>query len=245
MESKIDITSDRLQNKIAIEFIEQHISKGKKLKLLDVGSADNIIKHYLPKNIEYYSLDLSKEEQDEELREYKHEFVLNLDKEKIPVKDEFFDIIVCLDVLEHTIYPEKVLEEFKRITKKDGIFIISIPNEYNFVHRIYYLFAIKTRGETPWKVVEMHQHIQKPRVKDIINLLSDNFEISKIQYLFMSRTSYKNKAFVFVDKFFNILAQIHPSLFAVNVITICKNKKMLKQKNKVDDFAIKNRPKYY
>ena len=245
MESKIDITPDRLQNKIAIEFIEQHISKDKKLKLLDVGSADNIIKYHLPENIEYYSLDLPKKEQDEELREYEHEFILDLDKEKVPVKDNFFDIIICLDVIEHTTYPEKVLEEFKRITKKDGIFIISIPNEYNFVHRMYYLFAIKTMGEIPWKVVEMHQHIQKPRVKDIINLLSDNSEISKIRYLFMSRTSYKSKTFAFVDKFFNILAQIHPSLFAVNVVAICKNKKMLKQKNKVDNFDAENRPKYY
>lgn len=244
MESKIDITSDRLQNKIAIEFIEQY-SKDKKLKLLDVGSADNIIKHYLPKNIKYYSLDLPKKEQDKELRDYEHEFTLDLDKEKIPVKNNFFDIIVCLDVIEHTIYPEKVLEEFKRITKKDGIFIISIPNEYNFIHRIYYLFAIKTRGEIPWKIVEMHQHIQKPRVKDIINLLSDNSEISKIQYLFISRASYKNKVFAFIDKFFNILAQIYPSLFAVNVTAMCKNKKMSKQKNKIDDFAIKNRLKYY
>ncbi len=222
-EKEVKITPDRLQNKIAIKFIWQDIFKGKQMRLLDVGSADNIIKSFLPKEIKYSSLELPDEEIfDKDERGFEHEFRLDLDKEKISVEDNFFDIIVCLDVLEHTMYPEKVLEEFKRITKKNGFFIISLPNEYNFLHRIYHLFAIKTKSEVPWKVVEMHQHIHKPRVKDILNLLSSNFKICKVKYHWESRASYKSKTFAIVDKFFNGLAQIYPSLFARDVVAMCK-----------------------
>ena len=119
-----EITSDRIHVKRALEIIKQK-TRGinKKINLLDVGSADNIIKDFLPDNFKYYSLELPPEEQDEELRKEKHEFVLDLDKDKIPVKDGFFDVIVCLDVIEHTLYPERVLEELKRVTKKGGIFV--------------------------------------------------------------------------------------------------------------------------
>ena len=242
----MEITPDRLHNKIALKFLKEKLSifGDKEIKLLDVGSADNIIKEFLPKNVKYYSLELPEEEQDEELREYKHEFILDLDREHIPVESGFFDIIVCLDVIEHTLYPERVLEELKRVTKKDGIFVISIPNEYNFVHRFYYLFAIKTRGETPWKVVEMHQHIQKPRVRDTINLLSNNFKKMKVEYIWASRSSYKNKFFRIIDKIINMMAKVNPSLFAINVVAICEEKKNIKN-DENGNFSAQNRKKYY
>ena len=222
----VKITSDRFQNKIALDLARRYIFKNiqKKMNLLDVGSADNIIKHFLPKNVEYYSLELPKEERDEDLREYDHEITFNLDNGKLPIEDNFFDIIVCLDTLEHTMYPKRVLREFKRITKKDGFFIISLPNEYNFLLRLYYLLAIKTRTEIPWEVVEIHQHIQKPRVKDIIHLLRDNFKIYDVVYHWESRASYKNNFFVVIDRLINLLAKIYPSLFARDVVAVCKFK---------------------
>ncbi|MEK6871945.1 MAG: class I SAM-dependent methyltransferase [Nanoarchaeota archaeon] len=244
---KIEITSDRFQNKIALDLMRKYIfnSDHKKMKLLDVGSADNIIKNFLPKNIEYYSLELPKEEQDEDLRDYNHEITFNLDDGRIPVEDNTFDIIVCLDTLEHTMYPKRVLKEFKRITKKRGFFIISLPNEYNFLLRLYYLLAIKTRTEIPWEVVEIHQHIQKPRVGDIIQLLNDNFKIYEVIYHWESRASYKNKLFIMIDKFINLLARIYPSIFARDVVAICKFKSKFEtpQKNKKNLFI--QDKKYY
>lgn len=45
----------------------------------------------------------------------------------IPVKDNSFDIILCSEVLEHIKNPNKVLEEFARIIKKDGILLLTAP----------------------------------------------------------------------------------------------------------------------
>lgn len=214
---KINIPPDRQQNRIAFEFLEKMVFDGKKRKLLDVGSADNLLKNFFPKNIEYFSLDVDN-------KDIEHNFVVDLDKKRIPVKDGFFDIILCLEVLEHTCYPERILKEFLRITKKNSVFIFSLPNEYNFLQRLYYLFAIKRKTETPWKVVELHLHIQKPRIKDILALLSKDFKINKVEYNWESRTSSRNRLFVYIDKFINILAKIYPDLFARDVILICMRK---------------------
>ena len=40
----------------------------------------------------------------------------------------FFDYIVCADVLEHLLQPERILAELKLLLKKDGKLVISLPN---------------------------------------------------------------------------------------------------------------------
>lgn len=46
------------------------------------------------------------------------------------IPEEQFDIVVCTEVLEHTLNPFKAVDEIKRILKKDGLALISVP--YNF-----------------------------------------------------------------------------------------------------------------
>ena len=214
---EINIPSDRLQNKIAFELIERDILQNKEIKLLDVGSADNILEKFMPKNVKYYSHDVA----DYGVR---HDFSIDLDKKKFPVKKEFFDIILCLETLEHTMSPEKVLEELRRISKKDARFVFSLPNDYNFLQRIYYLLAIKTENEKPWKIVDEHHHIHKPRIKDIINLVSKDFNIKKIKYQWESRKSEKSRFFKAVDKIINYFAGICPNLFARDAIMLCEKR---------------------
>jgi len=213
----INIPFDRQQNKIAFDFIKKLIFNGKKRKLLDVGSADNLLKPHLPQNVRYYSLDINN-------LEAEHDFIIDLDKKKIPVKNGFFDIILCLDILEHTMYPEKILKELNRVTKQNAVFVISLPNEYNFLQRLYYLFAIKKQTEIPWRVVEEHQHIQKPRIKDIMGLLSKEFKILGVKFHWESRSSSSSMIFAGVDKCINVLAKIYPNLFARDVVVMCVKK---------------------
>ena len=49
---------------------------------------------------------------------------------EIPIDgEEIFDVVVCFEVLEHISEHEKMLEEVKRVLKKEGIFIVSTPNK--------------------------------------------------------------------------------------------------------------------
>jgi ubiquinone/menaquinone biosynthesis C-methylase UbiE len=50
------------------------------------------------------------------------------DAHNLPYPDKSFDLVLCIDVLEHTQMPEKVLSEIKRVTNEFGFIIIHVPN---------------------------------------------------------------------------------------------------------------------
>lgn len=50
---------------------------------------------------------------------------------KLPYKDNFFDLVICTEVLEHLHNPKKALHEILRVSKKYAI--ISVPNEPFFM----------------------------------------------------------------------------------------------------------------
>ena len=49
----------------------------------------------------------------------------NLDN--IPIKDGFFDAIICNAVLEHVDNPDKVIKEFNRVMKRGGYLYLCVP----------------------------------------------------------------------------------------------------------------------
>ncbi len=179
----------------------------KKYNVLEVGAGEQLIKPYLGKNFTYKGMDLGKNQ----------DYNFNLDGGKFPIKSEVFDIIICLETMEHVMYPERVLKEIVRVAKKDAFFFLSMPNEYNFLQRFYHLFGIKTFIDAPFRLVEEHLHIHKPRVKDILNLFSKHLKIQKIDYVWESRhsTEYLTYSSFFraIDKFIDVLAKLWPEMF--------------------------------
>lgn len=49
------------------------------------------------------------------------------DATKIPLKDERFDAVSCIDVVEHISQDEKVIQEICRVLKPRGKFVFSVP----------------------------------------------------------------------------------------------------------------------
>jgi 2-polyprenyl-3-methyl-5-hydroxy-6-metoxy-1,4-benzoquinol methylase len=47
---------------------------------------------------------------------------------QLPVRDESFDVVISSEVLEHTDAPERVIMEFARIMRKDGLLVLTTPN---------------------------------------------------------------------------------------------------------------------
>jgi len=134
---------------------------------------NRIIKKYLPQNITCDSLDFGKS----------HKFNFSLDDRKFPINDKVYDLIICTETLEHVMHPQRVINEIKRVAKPDATLFFSMPNEYNFVSRIYFLLGKKTMVNEPFQIVEKHLHIHKPSIKDILNLFSNNFKIIEVEYL--------------------------------------------------------------
>lgn len=53
--------------------------------------------------------------------------------EKLPLKNEMFDLILCTEVLEHCKNDKETLEEFYRVLKPHGTLVLTVPNtNYNY-----------------------------------------------------------------------------------------------------------------
>lgn len=66
--------------------------------------------------------------------------------ENLPFKQEEFDAVFALEILEHVFEPKKVLAEIKRVLKKSGYAIFLVPTE-NFLFQIIWFFWVRTRGK--------------------------------------------------------------------------------------------------
>jgi len=201
-----EIRSDVKQYRYIVEDLHKNF-RGRAFKLLEVGAGSCLIKPFVPDNISYHSLDFDES----------HTFSFNLDDGKFPINDCQYDIIICTETLEHVMYPHNVMSEMLRVAKDDAVFFISQPNEYNFLQRVYYLLAKKPPlTDEPYLLVEKHQHIHRPRVKDAISLVSKYLKIKRFWFIWQSRQSGHGKLkFVakFVDSIIIFLARIYPSMF--------------------------------
>jgi 2-polyprenyl-3-methyl-5-hydroxy-6-metoxy-1,4-benzoquinol methylase len=71
---------------------------------------------------------------------------LNLDGNALPFEDGSQDFVCCNHVLEHIFQTEKLVREFRRIVKPDGMCLISVPNLAAWVNRVFFLFAGQPLG---------------------------------------------------------------------------------------------------
>lgn len=88
-------------------------------------------------------------------RKYKNLQLLKADAHSSPFKKNSFDLVICLEVLEHVKDPAKVLIEIKRVLKNDGIAIIEMDTG-NLLFKIVWFFWTHVRNGV-WK----HAHIQE------------------------------------------------------------------------------------
>ena len=104
------------------------------LKILELGSnyGSNlaiISQNHL--NIDFYGIDINQEAIDLGRQKY-GDFITfecaDITTYEGELYQQEYDYIILLDVLEHLTYPLECLKKWKKCLKKDGIFIINIPN---------------------------------------------------------------------------------------------------------------------
>lgn len=61
----------------------------------------------------------------------------DLENEKLPYPDNYFDVIYSKSVIEHFYYPEKLVHEIYRVLKPGGLVITLVP-DWEFNIRIYF-----------------------------------------------------------------------------------------------------------
>ncbi len=97
--------------------------------ILDVGCASgwflSQIATQLPGGV-YTGIDVYKNAILYGKKQYKKLKLIHADGHALPFGDNTFDVVICNEVLEHVLEPEKVLLEIKRVLKPYGIAIIEM-----------------------------------------------------------------------------------------------------------------------
>lgn len=94
------------------------------------------------------------------------------DIHNLPFRESVFDIVLCLEVLEHVNNIDRGLREFSRVIKTNAIELISMPNRLS----LYYIFQRIFPVITP---VSQNPHL-KFQVSSIKRIVSNsNFKILK------------------------------------------------------------------
>lgn len=113
----------------------------------------------------------------------------DLDSQPIPLNDNFFDVVVFTEVLEHIFaLPTDILTKIKRMMRKGGKLIISVPNIATFRNRIKFLFGITPLPDPDVQMkkewIHGHGHIHEYTKKEITSILkSCGFYILSVQFL--------------------------------------------------------------
>ncbi len=156
-------------------------------RLLNVGCGKGDYNYYLKDKFEEvigidvnkYDISIAKKLTRNKKIKY---FVMNATN--IKFKDNYFDTVICIDVLEHIKDQDKLLEEIHRVLKKGGQLILSVPN-YNFpitydpINKILNIFNKKL----PIGAYAFG-HTKLPKVDELGNKLrSKGFRINKTIYL--------------------------------------------------------------
>lgn len=67
--------------------------------------------------------------------------IIDLNKESIPHSDEKFDVITSIFVMEHVENPFHFLRECARVLKKDGVFLLAVPNGNSWFDKLSFMMT--------------------------------------------------------------------------------------------------------
>ena len=147
-------------------------------KILDIGCGISTILHFIKG--EKYGIDPLADEY-LKLYEYPKDITIKYGfGEAIPFQDQFFDIIFCSNVLDHTISPHRTINEIYRVLKDDGFFVLTVeifeaesvrdlahPHSFTNDH-LYSLLGNRFRtifqNKSPW--IGLRQYVQGGRESD-------------------------------------------------------------------------------
>jgi ubiquinone/menaquinone biosynthesis C-methylase UbiE len=135
----------------------QDAVKGK--VVLDIASGSGYGTKIISKTAKFvYGVDVNEMAINYSKKKYSNkniEYILG-DGEKIPIDNNTIDVVVTFETIEHIKNYKKFVKEIKRVLKKNGLLIISTPNDLEFAE-----------GN--------HFHLHEFEYKELVSLLSKDF----------------------------------------------------------------------
>lgn len=170
-------------------------------KLLDVGCSNGLIKFFIQNRVKkIYGIDNDKKALIKAKRKGLIVRKVNLEKDIIPYPSNYFDVVTCLDVVEHIRDPDLLIKKIYKVTKKNGLLIISTPN-IRFTDHLIKLIVKGTFPKTSMdKGFNDEGHVHFFTYSDLINLLKRNrFKVTGVHGIINKiERGWKGKVFEFL-----------------------------------------------
>ena len=117
-------------------------------RVLDVGCGSCDFSSFI--DGEYFGVDIEENNKENVYR-------CDVERDRLPFDDNFFDSVVALEVLEHLLDYRNIFEEIRQVLHHGGIFVTSVPNCYN-LYKIKREF-LGQKYETNEHVVAFHRYV--------------------------------------------------------------------------------------
>lgn len=135
---------------------------GGKKKLLDVGCASGWLVSQISSrypDLECFGVDVYKRAIEYGKKTYPQISFSHADAHRLPFEKNYFDVVICTEVLEHVVDPQKIMKEIKRVVKPSGIVIISMDSG-NLLFGLVWTIWKKFNGKI-WQEAHLHKFTPK------------------------------------------------------------------------------------
>ncbi len=155
-------------------------------KIIDIGCGEGYLLSLLPKIRQVIGLDISKTalvKAKELLKENLYVRLIYGDAQDLPLADNSFNKVVCSEVFEHVPDPELVIKEIYRILKKNGVVVISVPDEkrIQFIMRVLKFLRLQKLIHSARKNEDYEWHLHKSSLKFVRDICKDFFRIVEVK----------------------------------------------------------------
>jgi ubiquinone/menaquinone biosynthesis C-methylase UbiE len=185
--SKSILFSERLEKIKKLTFSIQLENKN----VLDIGCGSGMISAYFcEKGSSVFGIDISENmihQADDFVRSrnFKATFTIG-DATKLQFPDNYFDLISCISVIEWLDNDAGALSEIKRVLKKDGFAVVSVPNQSSWFRKLEKgIFRVKSLISPFLKVNPGYLSFQKHQYDpDVFDELCKKNHLIKTESLF-------------------------------------------------------------
>ena len=128
--SKIESDESDYPQQLCDYLIAKYLSDCKSIRpfLLDIGSGrGNYVSAFERRNFEAFGVDKRAEDIGDYRKEAQRIFTCDLDKERLPFKDDMFDVVFSKSVIEHIYSTEHMLQEIYRVLTPGGTVVLMTP----------------------------------------------------------------------------------------------------------------------
>jgi 2-polyprenyl-3-methyl-5-hydroxy-6-metoxy-1,4-benzoquinol methylase len=105
-------------------------------KILDLGCGTGVIANFIDKNVVIHGITISEQEYKIAKDNLNKVFVFNLENGLPDEIDCDYDLVIASHILEHIAYPDKLLQDIKKVLNTNGKLIVALPNIMHYSYRL-------------------------------------------------------------------------------------------------------------